>query len=293
MKIKFIDKESASSIIPEKDPYLSNFSNFDIQSRLGIIEEAKLYDLSQFLSHQTLDWKENEIKTIEKVFSELEQAYSSYKKNFPEAIELIKTTGREEADSAYTRKNRIYIPISMLEWSYNELKELIAHELFHVFSNINPKIRNDWYAKLGFIACPELQIPEAYQELYITNPDTIGKNCYLPFIKKGNSMKGVSFLYSESPYRGGYFFQYMRFAFLIAEVTPTSCKALYDGNQIRFTKVPQSLYNLCAEIDPYNNQHRLHPEEILAYYWSLLPFSDSELSFNKRTFLHKISEKIS
>ena len=127
MKVKFLDKQLASSIISEKDPYLSNISSFDIQSRLGIIEKASLTDLIQFLSHQTLDWEEIEINIIEKIFSELVQAYRSYKENFPKVIELIKTTGREEADSAYTRKNRIFIPISMLEWSYNELKELIAH----------------------------------------------------------------------------------------------------------------------------------------------------------------------
>ena len=292
MKIKFLDKNSASSVISEKDQYLDNFSLFDIQSRLGITEEATLEDLLQFLSLQTLNWKGIEIEMIERIFSELEHAYNSYIENFPKALELIKTTGREEADAAYTRKNRIFIPISMLNWPYNELKELIAHELFHVFSNINSKLRNDWYAKLGFIACPELQIPEAYQELYVTNPDTIGKNCYLPFIDKGKPVKGVSFLYSSSPYRGGYFFEYIRFSFLIAEVTSTSCNPLYDGNQVKFTKVPQGLYNLCAEIDPFNNQHRLHPEEILAYFWSLLPFSESELSFNKRNFLEKITKKI-
>lgn len=292
MQIEFLDKKTASSVISEKDLYLSNFSKFDIQSRLGIIEEATLNDLMEFLSYQTLNWDEFERETVEKIFSDLERAYMPYKENFPKHIELIKTTGREEADAAYTRKNRIYIPISMLEWSYNELKELIAHELFHVFSNMNPKLRNGLYTKLGFIPCPDLQIPKAYQDFYVTNPDTIGKNCYLQFLENGEFVKGVSFLYSKGPYRGGYFFQYFRFSFLIAEVTSNRCTPLYDGDHIRFSKVPQSLYDLCTELDPYNNQHRIHPEEILAYYWSLLPFRFSEISFNKRVFLKKIKSKI-
>ena len=180
----------------------------------------------------------------------------------------------------------------MVRWPYNELKEMIAHELFHVVSNNNPELRNRLYAKLGFIACPELQIPNEYQDLYVSNPDTIGKNCYLPLQENGETAKAVSFLYSERPYTGGYFFHYFRFTFLIAKMKNGKCIPLYEGDQLKFIDVPQSLYDLCIEIDPYNNQHRLHPEEILAYYWSLLPFSETELEYNKRSFFQKIHSKI-
>ncbi|MFX1279919.1 MAG: hypothetical protein ACFFA3_10920 [Promethearchaeota archaeon] len=283
-----LDNQAASSIISKRDAYLNRFSKFDLQSRLGTSEEATMNDLLIFLSHQTLDWEQSEKETLEKIFSELESSYGPYEKNLPKIVPIIKTTGREECDAAYTRKNSIYIPLSMVQWPYNELKELIAHELFHVISNADLELRNDWYTKLGFTACPELQIPNEYHELYVTNPDTIGKNCYLSFQEKGKPLKAVSFLYSKHSYKGGYFFRYFCFSFLKAEINNRKCKAIYEGDTLQFIDVPQDLYDLCVEIDPYNNPHRLHPEEILAEYWSLLPFSEPELDYNKRNFLKRI-----
>jgi hypothetical protein len=264
LKAEFIDARTASSIIAEKDDYISNFSEFDLQSRLGTTKKVSKEDLVESLSKQTLDWTNSE------------------------EIMLIKTTGREECDAAYTRNTCIYVPISMVQWPYDELKELIAHELFHVISTTNPKFRNELYLKLGFTACPELDVPNEYKHLYVSNPDTIGKNCYVAFQINGAQIKAVPFLYSETPFKGGYFFEYFRFTFLESEMKDNKCLPLYENNRPKFINAPQKLFDLCEEIDPYNNQHRLHPEEILAYYWSLLPFSESKLQLYKRNYLIKI-----
>ena len=288
MKPEFVDVKTATSIIAEKDKYIGNFSEFDLQSRLGTSEKASMEEFLEFLSHQTLDWTNSEREKVERVFEELENAYSPYKECMLDNIMLIKTTGREESDAAYTRRNCIYIPLSMIRWPYKEFKELIAHEFFHIISTNNPKLRNSWYAKLGFVACPELEVPKEYENLYVTNPDTIEKNCYIEFQDNGTPIKAVPFLYSAKPYRGGYFFHYFRFTFLVSEVKNNRCFPIYKEKRPKFINAPQKLYDLCEEIDPYNNQHRLHPEEIIAYYWSLLPFSESELEYNKRKFFLKI-----
>ena len=291
MKFELIDSIASSKIIAEKDDYITNFSKFDLQSRLGTSEEVSKEDLLTFLSQQTLDWTQNEKDKIEKIFDEIENAYGQYQEVLPDEILLIKTTGLDEGDAAYTRKSCIYIPISMIRWHYNELKELIAHELFHIISTFYPKFRNIFYAKLGFKPCPELEVPEEYKELYVTNPDTIKKNCYVEFRDfEGNQTKAVPFLYSEHPYKGGYFFRYFRFNFLTIQLKDSKCYPVCKNSQLKFIDAPQALYDLCEEIDPYNNQHRLHPEEILAYYWSLLAFIETELGYNKRNFLKKIRE---
>jgi hypothetical protein len=68
------------------------------------------------------------------------------------------------------------------------------------------------------------------------------------------------------------------------------CLPLYKNGHPKFVDAASRLYELCEEIDPYNNQHRLHPEEILAYYWSLLVFPKTGLDNLKRSFLIKIRE---
>ena len=290
LKAELVDAKTASLIIAKKDDYISNFSEFDLQSRLGTSDKVSKEDLLVFLSQQTVDWTDSEEIMINRIIDELNDSYLSYKKFLLDKIKLIKTTGREECDAAYTRRQCIYVPVSMVQWPYEELKELIAHELFHVVSTHNPKFRNNLYLKLGFIPCPELEIPEGYKHLYVSNPDTIGKNCYVSFQSNGARVNAVPFLYSEVPYRGGYFFEYFRFTFLESEMNDNTCKPLYEHNRPKFIATPQKLFDLCEEIDPYGNQHRLHPEEILAYYWSLLPFAESKLPFYKRSYLEKIRD---
>ena len=288
LKAELVDAQTASSVIAIKDDYILNFSEFDLQSRLGTSEKVSREDLIEFLSRQTIDWTTSEEIIVNKIFDELNLSYRPYKQYQLESIKLIKTTGREECGAAYTRNKCIYIPISMIQWPYNELKELIAHELFHVISTTNPKFRNDLYFKLGFTTCPELNVPNEYKHLYVSNPDTIGKNSYVEFQNNGVQIKAVPFLYSNTPYRGGYFFEYFRFTFLESEMKDNKCLPLYENNRPKFINIPKKLFDMCEEIEPYNNQHRLHPEEILAYYWSLLPFSELKIESYRRSYLVKI-----
>lgn len=288
LKAELVDAQTASSIIAIKDDYISNFSEFDLQSRLGTSEKVSKDDLVEFLSRQTVDWTNSEENIVSRILEELEITYAPFNEYLLDNLKLIKTTGLDECDAAYTRNKCIYIPISMVQWPNDELKELIAHELFHVVSTHNPKFRNDLYVKLGFNPCPELVVPKEFKHLSVSNPDTIGKNCYVPFQVNGAQIKAVPFLYSKAPYRGGYFFEYFRFTFLESETKGNKCIPLYENNRPKFIHAPQKLFDLCEEIDPYNNQHRLHPEEILAYYWSLLPFSESKLQLYKRSYLEKI-----
>jgi len=176
LKAELVDAQTASSIIATKDDYISNFSEFDLQSRLGTSKNVSKEDLVEFLSRQTVDWTNSEKIIVDRIFDELDISYTPFKEYLLNSVKLIKTTGREECNAAYTRNKCIYVPISMVEWPYDELKELIAHELFHIISTTNPKFRNDLYLKLGFIVCPELDVPEEYKHLYVSNPDTIGKN---------------------------------------------------------------------------------------------------------------------
>ncbi|GAH47858.1 unnamed protein product [marine sediment metagenome] len=60
LKAELVDAQTASSIIAIKDDYISNFSEFDLQSRLGTSEKVSKEDLVEFLSRQTLDWTNSE-----------------------------------------------------------------------------------------------------------------------------------------------------------------------------------------------------------------------------------------
>jgi hypothetical protein len=292
MKPIFVEKNSGSSIITEKDPYILGFSEFDLQSRLGTSAQVSLVDLLNFLPRQCLDWNPHEINKISLIFRHLNKAYDLYKKYIFDEIPLIKTSGAEESNAAYTRGKHIYIPNEIIQWNTYDLTLLIAHELFHIVSTHNLEFRKNWYAKLGFIACPDLRVPKEYKKLSVSNPDTIGKNCYLEIKDNGDSLKAVPFLFSTRSYQGGYFFRYFRFSYLACEIEIDKCIPIYQKEALKFIEPPPTLYDLCEEIKPFENQHRLHPEEILAYYWSTMSIPKSELPPFMKNYYSKILDII-
>ena len=115
LKAELVDAQTASSIIAIKDDYILNFSEFDLQSRLGTSAKVMENDLVKFLSRQTVDWTNSEEEMLHRIFDELTTTYMQYNKYLFDSVKFIKTTGREECDAAYTRGKYIYIPISMFK----------------------------------------------------------------------------------------------------------------------------------------------------------------------------------
>ncbi len=79
LKAELVDAQTASSIIATKDDYISNFSEFDLQSRLGSSEKVSKKDLVEFFSRQTVDWTNSEEIIVNRIFSELDICYTPYK----------------------------------------------------------------------------------------------------------------------------------------------------------------------------------------------------------------------
>jgi len=93
LKAELIDAQTASSIIATKNDYISNFSEFDLQSRLGTSEKVSIEDLVEFLSRQTVDWTNSEVNIINRIFDELDISYVPYKEYLLDSVKIIKTTG--------------------------------------------------------------------------------------------------------------------------------------------------------------------------------------------------------
>ena len=47
----------------------------------------------------------------------------------------------------------------------------MAHELWHVYSRLNPKNKDKFYNAIGFYNVGEVEYPTQYKDLKISNPD--------------------------------------------------------------------------------------------------------------------------
>jgi Domain of unknown function (DUF4157) len=127
----------------------------------------------------------------------------------PPTVVLIKTTGNEEGNAAYTRQNAIIL--SQHE-AASANSDLLAHELFHVLSRHDAELRQRLYRVIGFLPIHEVRLPPALVPIKITNPDGVHNNFRIVVRSEGELLPVVPILYSSSPRydvgRGGEFFQY-------------------------------------------------------------------------------------
>jgi hypothetical protein len=187
---------------------------------------------------------------------------------------MIKTTGAEEGNAAYTRGTAIVLPTGELAKSQEELNKLFCHELFHILSRHNPELRERLYEAIGFTRCDEIEFPRELTPRKITNPDAPRNDHFIRLTDQGQQCLAVPILLSSAEVydakRGGEFFEYLNFQFLVMEKTsnPDRLKAQYENSMPKLVGL-QEISGFFEQVGR-NTQYIIHPEEILADNFALL-----------------------
>jgi hypothetical protein len=195
--------ETGRQRLSSSDVATRSQSPFDRCSRVGlpqarnVVDEATYLD---FLTTQVVDWDPTEIAQLQSMVVALQPVFDGIDMSLPQVVYVVKTTGREEAASAYTRHaDTIVLPANMVAslrmpppggddlhpaQTTSFLAGVLTHELFHILSKNNPSVRARLYAELGFheLAAP-LDLPDdlapcglPYSALKLTNPDAPSLN---------------------------------------------------------------------------------------------------------------------
>ena len=122
---------------------------------------------------------------------------STLKVEWPETIELIKTTGREEGNAPHCRGQAIVFPESSLERDKDDLKKLILHELFHLLYRHSPAVRKELYGIVGYRETAPIPLPDSLAARKITNPDAPQINCVIRIELEGTPVDVTPILISK------------------------------------------------------------------------------------------------
>ncbi|MGD1084320.1 MAG: hypothetical protein ABSA47_06135 [Verrucomicrobiota bacterium] len=265
----FATIEQGGKLLTEHDDFVSRLSPFDRAARMKTNQDVSEQDYLSFVARNVLDWDSDGQVLVQSALSDLQPRLDGLGLPFPETVYFVKTTGAEEGGAGYTRGAAIVLPRPMLDEKNRKfLREIIAHELFHVLSRRNPQLKEQLYAAIGFQPCGEIVFPAALVEAKITNPDA-PKNDHCISLKIGNeSVWAAPILYSPAARydtnRGGEFFQYLRMQFLVVERNGggTDAKAIYDPTHPRLVS-PDQVSGFYEQVGR-NTDYIIHPEEILA-----------------------------
>jgi hypothetical protein len=251
----------------ESDGFTQATGDLERRLRLKSAEAVAEAELLKYASEQTTDWTEVESERIGKAVEACREHLAQWKLPLPKKIPLIKTNGRDEGGAAYTRREAVILPQSMLG-SGASLEPLLLHELFHVLSRPNPELRRELYAIVGFEPCGQGKFPEELERRKITNPDAPTYDYAITLEIEGVAGKYVPIILTrEADPQHGFSIQSLDFKLLQIESDGEHWQPLLKDEQPVLLPINTPAYE--ARIGR-NTQYTIHPEEVLADNFMLL-----------------------
>ncbi len=262
-KIVFTTKENAKILMGTSDEFTQLLSKFDVQARTQDVNKIKEADYLNFAASNVKEWTTAEIATMKASITDAESKIKALnlKLNLPQVVNIIKSTTEEEGVADYTRLQFIVL---------KEAADLgtFLHELFHVYTRINPAKRDEIYETINFKPCNRISFPAFAQDYKMTNPDAPFLDHYINVTIDGNKEDVIFALYSKSDYSTGSFFDYLTQSLMVLEGNDTSKAPALDNGDLVLKDYSDAtdLRNLIG----INTDYDIHPEEICAEHFRLL-----------------------
>ncbi|WP_395021265.1 hypothetical protein [Dongia sp.] len=293
----FATVEEAAAALGAADAYTAAMTPLDRAMRLKTDRAVSSEDYRRFAAAAARDWTAAERTALRADIAALVPALAALKVPAPQRILLIKTSGAEEGDAAYTRGDAVMIPEVMADGASEDLQWILAHEVFHVVSRQNPALREELYAAIGFVKVDPFPLPADIAAQLVTNPDAQGNDHLVRVSVDDEEVCGTPILMFTSdrydPQQGGDFFNYMKDRFLVSR----GIADRKDGMPVDLRVAPSNRVVGLERRTGENTVYNIHPEEILAENFALLatklrnPPSPEVLDRIRAVFAHAANPK--
>lgn len=264
--IVFADVKTGQEILSADDDFSRGLSKFDLQSRLQTDRDVTREDWRKNVVEQVTAWPAEEQEKIKLTVAALKPKLAAFRLPLPKQILLIRTTGKEESDAAYTRANAIVLPAAKLRHPQPALEALLAHELFHVLSRNDATVRAALYKIVGFTIGDEVKLPQSLDDRRITNPDAPRLDCYITLKNEDQQVTAVPILYA-TPEKyvaktARKFFDYITFRLVVVDQVNGKWQPRMKDQQ-PVVLDPKKIEHFHEQIGR-NTSYIWHPDEILA-----------------------------
>ena len=196
-QLRFATAAESRLRLGARDEFVATMGAYDRSARTGRRGAVAEGELLEFAAAQALDWQPAEIARLTLSIARISEQMRPLKLPLPKDVWLVKTTGREEADTPYTRGNAIILTQQYLSVATEEIERVITHELFHVISRHAVERRNDLYAIVGFRDCGPLAWPAELEPRRITNPDAPDNRYCITLQRAGSPLTFYPVLFAK------------------------------------------------------------------------------------------------
>ena len=279
-KLVFAEVEEAKRRLATKDDFVKSLSQFDRSSRMKTDKDVSEKEFLNYIANQVRTWTVDEKERVRVAVESVANQLMRFELNLPQTILLIKTTGKEEGGAAYCRPNAIVVPQNMFIQQTVSLEKLLIHELFHIISANNPKLKEALYEVINFKKCNSIELPDKLREIKITNPDAPKNDHYIEVQYEDSVINVIPIIYSSAPKydvkKVGEFFRYLKIHLLAIEKTDEKWqyKRANNGEPVllELRDVPDYFNKIGM-----NTGYIIHPEEILAENFVLMVRGNQQL----------------
>jgi hypothetical protein len=172
-RLEFANLFASKLLLRIPDAWARQLSDFDRGVRQRTLAPTSTRGFLEFASGAAAGWTSAEIASWKPLVARLSTAAKGLNVRLPYVF-LVKTTGAEEFDAAYTRGHAIFIPQRLASLAVTDERNaffLLAHELFHIISRVNPAHREKLYALLELERVDGFTYPPELEERRLSNPD--------------------------------------------------------------------------------------------------------------------------
>lgn len=279
-EVQFTSIELGRQVLTTDDAFTAQLSQFDLQCRLKIDKDMTLTDWKQFAAQHVRAWLPDEIAAVSQSIGRLKKRLTVFRLPLPLVIQLVRTTGDEESNAAYTRSAAIVLPTKVMSYDETKLDRLLLHELFHLVSRHDGAVRAKLYKIIGFELCEPIELPASLAPRRITNPDAPLIDCTIALTaKNGKQLTGAPVLYASTKQydakKGATLFQSLLFRLLVVEQRGGRWQpALVKGQPVVIN--PREEPEFLDKIGK-NTDYIIHPDEILADNFVRLVMKDADI----------------
>lgn len=261
VKVTFASVTEGSNFLKQRDDFIAGLSPFERAARMVTNRTVSEAEFLAFVETNVVAWREEETDRMAKVLQRVGKKLEPWSLPFPKTILMIKSTGREEIEADYTRRNGIIIPENLVRGASDNV---VIHELFHVLSRANPPLREKLYNLIGFQRINEVELTAELLERKWTNPDGVQNGWRLSVTNQNQEISVVPGLYApgsfdyNAPVNP---FGFFRLLVVTNSAAGTWSPLLVDGHpKILATREVKGFNEQIGN----NTRYVIHPDEVLA-----------------------------
>lgn len=170
-RVSFATASAAGEILGEPDEWARQLSRFEMAARMRATRQVALEEFLTFLGGSGLSWTPSERDYWQQQVAQVSAPLAGLNVRVTD-VALVKTSGREEFNFAYSRNDAIMIPDGRVQIAGDERRDFffLAHEVFHYLSALNPVARDSLFGLLGFKPLDGFAMPSALEARRLSNP---------------------------------------------------------------------------------------------------------------------------